>query len=105
MVNSMNDVLRGVEKEINDPMAIPAVRPGKAIGISSDGPDAYAPPTVRAQLRKKEQPDLYTLASLLVRLTYIDMITFCRGIVLDDAAEVVKLADQIHEWAAENNKE
>ena len=74
-------------------------------GIEDDPAVAkYAPPALRgarndALYRSESQLD--PLATQLLRLTYIEMMSFCREVIgEDDITKANELADKTHKWAA-----
>ena len=86
----ISEMLKGIERapEIGDDPAV-----GK-----------YAPPALRgarndALYRSESQLD--PLATQLLRLTYIEMMSFCREVIgEDDITKANELADKTQKWAA-----
>ena len=75
-------------------------------GIEDDPAVAkYAPPALRGArndaLYHRSESQLDPLATQLLRLTYIEMMTYCREVLgEDDITKANELADKTQKWAA-----
>ena len=91
----ISEMLKGIERNIN---SVPEIEDDPAVA-------KYAPPALRGArndaLYHRSESQLDPLATQLLRLTYIEMMSFCREVIgEDDITKANELADKTHKWAA-----